>query len=320
MPEGASHHRRAIHRVAVIGCGVIGASWAAQFLANGLTVTATDPAPGAEERLRETVARAWPALETLGLAEGASPDRLTFRPGPEEAVEGADFVQESGPERLDLKRELYRRLDAATPRDVVLASSTSGLKPSEFQEGCAHPGRILVGHPFNPPHLIPLVEIVGGRETDEDAIEAATGFYAALGKRPIRLRRELVGHVANRLQAALWREAYDLVAKGAISVADVDTAIAHGPGLRWALMGPVMLQHLAGGRGGIAHALDHLGPLIQSMWDDLGTPRLDDAMKATLRAGLEEVLAGIDPTAMVAERDRLLVDLISAKSGTQNLP
>ena len=202
----------------------------------------------------------------------------------------------------------------------MLASSSSGLKPSDFQDARRHPGRVLVGHPFNPPHLIPLVEVVGGRLTAPDAIAAAMGFYAGIGKRPILIRRELVGHVANRLQAALWREAFHLVDIGAVTMAEVDAAIAHGPGLRWALLGPGVLNHLSGGPGGLRHTLAHLGPLIQAMWDDLGAPRLGGALDDTLVAGVDDELAGIDQTAMVAERDRLLVDLLAAKARAENLP
>lgn len=310
----------AIRRVAVVGTGVIGASWAAWFLARGLDVVATDPAPGAETRLRETTAAAWTALERMGLASGASLDRLSFEPDVESCVGEADFVQENGPERLDVKRETYRRMDDAARPDVVLASSSSGLKPSDFQAACRSPGRVLVGHPFNPPHLIPLVEVVGGDQTSEEAVAAAMDFYAAIGKKPIRIRRELTGHVANRIQAALWREAFHLVDIGAVTVAEVDAAIAHGPGLRWALLGPGVLNHLSGGLGGMAHLVDHLGPLIQSMWDDLGAPVLDGALKRKLVEGVDAELDGIDQAAMVADRDRLLVDLLAAKAEAKNLP
>ena len=308
-------------KVAVVGCGLIGASWAALFLAHGHEVVATDPAPGAETRLREAVAGAWPALTALGLADGAGPDRLAFEPDPARAVATADFVQENGPERIALKRETFRLLDEAARPEVVLASSSSGLKPSEIQGSCArHPERVLVGHPFNPPHLVPLVEVVGGQKTSEAAVEAAMAFYARAGRRPIRLRRELTGHVANRLQAALWREAFHLVETGAASAADVDAAIAHGPGLRWALMGPCLLNHLSGGPGGIGHTLTHLGPLIQAMWDDLGSPRVTPALAAALEAGIAEELAGRSLPDAVAERDAILAELVARKRRATALP
>lgn len=203
---------------------------------------------------------------------------------------------------------------------MVLATSSSGLTPSAIQSACRHPGRVVLGHPFNPPHLVPLVEVLGGEHTDEGAVAAAMGFYARIGKRPIRLRRELVGHVANRLQAALWREAFHLVGSGAATVADIDAAIAHGPGLRWALMGPCLLNHLSGGAKGFAHTLDHLGPLMEAMWADLGDPRLTPDLKATLVQGLEQALEGRDRDAMVAQRDRLLVDLVRQKRAAPDLP
>ncbi|MBV9077961.1 MAG: 3-hydroxyacyl-CoA dehydrogenase [Methylobacteriaceae bacterium] len=303
-----------IGRVAVIGTGVIGASWAALFLARGLEVVATDPAAGAEARLTDYIRHAWPTLEEIGLAEAADPSRIAFVATPEEAVAGADFVQENGPERLDVKQDLYVRLDAATSPDVVIASSSSGLKPSDIQARCRRPERVLVGHPFNPPHLIPLVEVVGGERTSEAAIATAMAFYAGLGKHPIRIRKELIGHVANRLQVALFREAYHLVDIGAVTVAEVDAAISHGPGLRWALLGPVMLNHLSGGAGGLRHALDHLGPFKETTWADLGRPSLDEALKSKLVAGLDEALASLDYPAVVAARDRLIVELLKAKA------
>ncbi|MBY0296889.1 MAG: 3-hydroxyacyl-CoA dehydrogenase [Methylobacterium sp.] len=318
--EAAGGYRTEIRRVAVIGTGVIGASWASLVLARGLDVTACDPSPGAEERLRATVARQWPALTAIGLAAGASPERLRFVAEPEAAVAGADFVQENGPERLEIKRETFRRLDAAAPPDVVLATSSSGLTPSAIQTVCRHPGRVVLGHPFNPPHLVPLVEVLGGERTHEGAVAAAMAVYADLGKRPIRLKRELVGHVANRLQAALWREAFHLVGTGAASVADIDAAISHGPGLRWALMGPCLLNHLSGGPGGLAHTLDHLGPLMEAMWADLGDPRLTPELKDALVRGLGAELAGRDADAMLAERDAILIDLVRRKREAANLP
>jgi carnitine 3-dehydrogenase len=224
-----------VRRVAVVGTGVIGASWAAHFLAHGLDVVATDPSPGAEERLRADVAAHWPTLTPVA---GASPERLTFTADAAEAAARADFVQENGPEREDVKHAVYRVLDEAARPEVVLASSSSGMLPSVIARGCPrHPERVVIGHPFNPPHLIPLVEVVPGEKTAESAVEAALAFYTAVGKKPIRLRQELPGHVANRLQAALWQEAYSLVDRGVATVADIDTAIAHGPGLRWACSG-----------------------------------------------------------------------------------
>jgi 3-hydroxyacyl-CoA dehydrogenase len=287
----------------------------AHFLAHGLDVVATDPAPGAEARLRSAVAAHWRILTELGLADGASVDRLTFDSNVETAVAEADFVQENGPERVELKHALFAQLDGATRPEVVLASSSSGLLPSAIQDGCPrHPERVLIGHPFNPPHLIPLVEVVPGAKTSTAAMDTAMAFYAAVGKRPIRLRQELPGHVANRLQAALWREAYSLVDRGIASVTDVDTAIAYGPGLRWAVLGPFVNQHLSGGAGGLAHNIEHLGPPMVAWWDDLRQPDLTPELAARLIAGVDEELAGIDQAKLVEHRDAVLNALLTAKA------
>jgi carnitine 3-dehydrogenase len=306
-----------IGRVAVVGAGTIGASWAAFFLARGLEVAASDPAPQAEAALRRFVDAAWPALCRLGAAAEPPPQqRLSFHTEPEAALAGADFVQENAPEREDLKTAMFRRLDAALPPDVIIASSSSGLLISRLQAGCRHPERCLVAHPFNPPHLVPLVEIVGGAQTAPAAIERAMAFYAGLGKRPIHIRREVKGHVANRLQAALWREAVHLVAAGVATVADIDTAISEGPGVRWALMGPHLILHLAGGAGGIEHFLDQFTQPMQEWWQDLGAPRLDDAVRQQLVDGIAAEAAGRSIDALAAERDRLLVEILALKRGS----
>src|SRR5437763_13782266 len=264
-----------IRRIAIVGTGVIGASWAALFLAKGLQVVATDIAPNAEAALRKFVETAWPALKRLGLAPGASQSKLTFTADLPAAVKGADFVQENGPERIDFKKKLYGQLDELLPPVVIIASSSSGLTMSEIQAGCAsHPERCVIGHPFNPPHLIPLVEIVGGAKTSEETIRRSSDFYTAIGKRTVRLHKEVPGHVANRLQAALGREVYHLVDEGVVSVADVDSALCWGPGLRWGIMGQVLLNHLGGGQGGMEHFLEQFTGPLTAWWKVLGSPQL----------------------------------------------
>lgn len=306
---------RTIERVAVIGTGTIGMSWAALFLARGLAVSTSDPAPDAEARLRRFVDDCWPVLAQLGPVAPRPPhQRLTFHAHPETAVAEAGFVQENAPEREAIKQELLARIDAVLPPEIVIASSSSGLLISRLQAACRHPERVVIGHPFNPPHLIPLVEIVGGAQTAPFAIERAMAFYAGIGKRPIHIRREVAGHVANRLQAALWREAVHLVATGVASVADVDAAISEGPGLRWALMGPHLTFHLAGGTGGMAHFLEQLGPPLESWWDDLGAPSLTAAVREALTAGVAAEAAGRDIAALAAARDRFLIDLLALKN------
>jgi 3-hydroxyacyl-CoA dehydrogenase len=309
-----------VAKVALVGTGVIGASWATLFLAKGLDVVATDPAPNAEALLRETIARQWPAMKTLGLSPNAAPERITFKTSLEETVADADFIQESGPERLEIKRELYARMDATAGPQAILSTSSSGILISEVQTACKRPERVLVGHPFNPPHLIPLVEVVGGKLTSQAAIDDAMAFYRAVGKRPIQIRKEVKGHVANRLQAALWREAFALVQDGVASVEDIDTAIAHGPGLRWALLGPFLNLHLSGGAGGLAHVMDHLGPPIESWWADMRAVKIDEDLKAKIVAGGEDELAGKSMAEITAGRDRVLLALMRMKAEAEELP
>jgi carnitine 3-dehydrogenase len=301
-----------IHRVAVIGTGTIGASWAALFLAHGLEVAASDPAPDAEARLRRRVDEIWPVLRRLGAVKAAHAPDIRFERAAVEAVRGAQFVQENGPEREDLKRALFTELDAALPAEAILASSTSGLLMSRLQEVCRHPGRCVIGHPFNPPHLIPLVEVVGGAQTSQATTDRAMAFYAAIGKRPIHIRKEVKGHVANRLQAAMWREAVSLVENGVASVADVDAAIASGPGLRWALMGPHLTFHLAGGAGGMDHFMAQFSGPIQSWWQDLGAPSLTPELQRKLIAGVTEEAQGHSVDELAARRDERLLALLEA--------
>jgi 3-hydroxyacyl-CoA dehydrogenase len=311
----------AVERVAVVGTGVIGSGWAALFLARGLDVVVYDPAPTARERLRDAITMAWPTLTALGLADGASQERLTWAGCVADAVRDAQFVQENGPEVADLKQALFREMDAAAPGNVPLASSSSGLMPSDIQAMCpVHPERVLVGHPFHPVYLVPLVEVVPGARTDATAARAACEFYASIGKKPILVRREVPGHVTNRLQAALWREAYSLVERGVASVADIDAAITNGPGLRWALIGPLAGQHLSGGAGGMAYTLEHLGPPAQTWMDDLGTPQLNPHLIDLLVAGVDAELASIDQARMVAARDAILVELLQRKLAQTDLP
>jgi carnitine 3-dehydrogenase len=307
-------------KVAVVGTGVIGASWTAYFLAQGFTVAASDPAEGAEERLRRWVDDFWPALETLGLAEGASCDNLSFSSDVAVAVADSVFIQENGPERIDIKRAILAGIEAAAPADTVIATSSSGLLITDAQEGAKHPERIVLGHPFNPPHLIPLVEVLGGQQTSEESVQKALDFYTRIGKRPIRINKEVKGHVANRLQVALWREAFSLVENGVVSVADIDTAISQGPGLRWALLGPFLNLHASGGDGGITHVLEHIGPAQREWARDLGEyPETDDYI-GPMAAGVDAELEGYDFAETLKARDRLLIEMIAAKKQAPQLP
>ena len=274
-----------IRRIAIVGTGVIGASWAAQYLASGFDVVATDPGPDAETKLRKYVDDAWPALSAIGLAKGASRERLSFTTDMGKALSQADLVQENGPERPDFKMKLFADMDDATPPDSLIASSSSGITPSVMQSKCKRPGRILVGHPFNPPHLIPLVEVVGGTATSPDALQQAMKFYASIGKKPILLHKEMPGHVANRLQIALYREVLYLIEQDVLSVADADAAVSWGPGLRWALMGPSLQYHVSGGAGGIRHFLEGVFQGLLPVFKTLGDPEITPELKSKLAEG-----------------------------------
>jgi 3-hydroxyacyl-CoA dehydrogenase len=304
-----------IRRVAIIGTGVIGASWTALFLANGLDVVATDVAPGAEAALKRFVAAAWPALQRLGLASGASQNRLSFNAALTDAVKDADLVQENGPEKIEFKKTLYRQLDELLHPGVIIASSSSGLTMSEIQSACEmHPERCVIGHPFNPPHLVPLVEIVGGAKTSKDTIERAAEFYTSIGQRTVRVNKEMPGHVANRLQAALAREVYYLVAEGVVSAADVDTALCWGPGLRWGIMGNMMLNHLGGGPGGIEHFFQQFTGPMTAWWKTLGSPVLTPEVQKKLINSVHAEVGSRTIEELEAERDEVLLGLIELRN------
>ena len=275
-----------IHRSAVVGTGVIGASWAAYYLSRGLDVIATDPGPNAESGLRKYVEEAWGLLTKYGLAAGASIDRLTFTPSMRTALAEADLVQENAPERPDFKAKLFADMDAIAPVDAILASSSSGITMDVMQANCKHPERCVIGHPFNPPHVIPLVEVVGGAKTSEATIERAMAFYASIGKKAIRLYKALPGHAANRLQAALYKEILSLIQQGVLSVGDADIAVSYGPGLRWGVMGPSLQWHLGGGAGGIHHFMDHLMEPLHEMMKSLQLPEVTPALKQTIVDGV----------------------------------
>ncbi len=309
-PQGGRLEPEAVDTVAVIGTGVIGGGWAAHFLRTGYRVVAWDPGADAAARLDQLLDTAWPALERLGLRPGASRNRLRFADTLEEALDGADFVQESAPETLDTKTALLSAIDAATPPGVVVGSSTSGYPMSQLAVDCSTPGRFVVGHPFNPPYLIPLVEVVGGVATDPDAVAWAETFYTHAGKVVLRLDREVPGFVGNRLQEALWREALHMVDSGQATVQQIDDSIVHGPGLRWALMGPILTFHLAGGPGGMAHMLDQFGPALLQPWTRLDAPELTPELRDRVVSGAEASAAGRTVAELAERRDAFLVDLL----------
>lgn len=293
--------------IAVIGCGLIGASWAALACSHGFSVNAYDPSPARRAELPGVVARLRAQLLELRQDRGGM---LRIADDLSDALAGADIVLESAPERLDLKIGLLADIDRQCGPGVVIATSTSSLLLSDMTANCAHKGRIIVAHPFNPPHLMPLVELYG---TDFAVVARAEAFCRSLGKHTIRLKREMPGHIANRLGAALWQEAVHLLAEGVADVADIDAALIHGPAMRWAVMGAHLTYHLGGGAGGIRHYLDHLGPSQERRWESLGRVRLTPEIKQALIEGVESEAAGRSVADLEAERDRFLIDLLKLR-------
>ena len=297
--------------VAVLGAGTIGAGWAAFFALSGLEVRVADPAPQAKAQVQAALERALPAMHALGLL-AANPAMPQVMPDIAGAVAGAGHIQEALPENLELKHRAYREVEAAADPRAILASSSSGLQPSALQAGMRHPERLVVAHPNNPPYLMPLVEIVGGRLTSGQALAGTGAFYQGLGKKKVRLGKEVTGHLVNRLQAALWREAVHLVAEGYASVADVDRTITEGLGARWAVCGPHEIFHLSGGPEGMAGFLDRLGPALESWWADLGSPVLDARTRTLLVEGMAEATRGKSYAELAAERDRRVIPVLAA--------
>ncbi|OAI95121.1 MULTISPECIES: L-carnitine dehydrogenase [Pseudomonas] len=306
-----------IKTFAALGSGVIGSGWVARALANGLDVVAWDPAPGAEQALRKRIANAWPALEKQGLKPGASQSRLRFVATIEECVRDADFIQESAPERLDLKLDLHGRISAAAKPNALIASSTSGLLPSEFYESSTHPERCIVGHPFNPVYLLPLVEIVGGRNTSPQAIEAARQVYASLGMQPLHVRKEVPGFIADRLLEALWREALHLVNDGVATTGEIDDAIRFGAGLRWSFMGTFLTYTLAGGDAGMRHFMAQFGPALQLPWTYLPAPELTEELIDAVVDGTSEQRGERSIASLERYRDDCLLAVLDAVKTTK---
>ncbi|MBM7586093.1 carnitine 3-dehydrogenase [Bacillus pakistanensis] len=299
-----------IKQVTVVGTGVIGNGWISRFLSQGYDVIATDPAENAEKRMRASIDQAWPALEKQGLAKGASKDKLKFEPNLEKAVADADLIQENVPEREELKRKVLAEIDRFAKPDAIIASSTSGLKPSTLQADCSKPGRVIVAHPFNPVYLIPLVELVGGKDTASETIKKAEEFYQSLNMKPLVISTEIEGHVADRLMEAIWREALHLVNDGVATTEEVDAAIIYGPGLRWALMGPFLTLHLAGGEQGMKHMLEQFGPALKLPWTKLVAPELTEELTDRVVEGCEAQTTGHTIAQLEERRDEFLIELM----------
>ena len=297
-----------VQQIGILGGGTIGASWAAYFLSRGLSVIVVDPFVSVAD-LHASIEEMWPMLAQLGLSTDADPSRVTLCPQIDSALADVDFIQECSPERLEQKQALLSELEVVIGPEVIIASSTSSLLASDIQAKCSHPERVLVAHPFNPPHLLPLVEVVAGAQSAPAAVDWAMDFYSWIGKTPVRVKKEAVGHIANRLTAALYREVVNIVAEGIGTVADVDAVMTTGPGLRWALMGPNLTYHLGGGSGGIAHYMAHLGPTQEARWQTLGTPKLTDEVQAKIVAEVLEMVGDQTIAELAQQRDEQLVRL-----------
>ncbi|MDE1462661.1 3-hydroxyacyl-CoA dehydrogenase NAD-binding domain-containing protein [Spartinivicinus poritis] len=301
-----------VSRAGVIGTGTIGGAWALHFLRMGMDVVAYDPGPNAQQNLLNMVEAIWPTMKELGLREGASPKRLSFANSMEELTQRVQVIQESTPENLTAKRQLFAELDSITPPDVVIISSTSGFAMTDMQVNCEHhPERFVVGHPFNPPYLIPFCEVVGGEQTSPDAVDWTAAFYESIEKQVAKMDKELPGFIGNRLQEALWREALHMVANNECSVEDIDKSIAYGMGLRWAIMGHCLTYHLGGGQGGMAHLLDHFAPALKEPWTRLEAPELTPALRDAMVQGCLNQAEGRSINELVKERDDCLIRIIN---------
>jgi carnitine 3-dehydrogenase len=312
-----------IRKVAIVGSGVIGSGWAARCLARGLEVVAWDPGKGAEAQMRANVENAWPALAKIGMVPEASMDRLSFVPTLEDCVADADFIQENAPDREDVKRKLFNQIADACRPDVLIASSSSGLLPTDIQRECRNPERTLIGHPFNPVYLLPLVELIGGKKTAPETITKAADFYREIGMYPLHVRKEIEGYLSDRLQEALWREVLHLVNDGIATTEELDAAIAYGPGLRWSIWGTCLIFHLAGGEGGMRHMLEHFGPALDLPWTKLKAPKLTPELIDRMASGTEAQAAGRSIKDLERVRDDCLIAVMQAlkqhKQGAGNV-
>jgi carnitine 3-dehydrogenase len=301
-----------IKTCAVIGTGVIGAGWAARFLAHGLDVVAWDPGKDAEAKLRASLENAWPALTRVGLKKGADLKRVRFVKTVEEAVRGADFIQESAPEVLELKIKLHAQIDAAARPDVIVGSSTSGLLPSDMQSACKHPERLVVGHPFNPVYLLPLVEVLGGKKTAPASVDRACAFYESIGMRPMRVKKEIEGFVADRLLEALWRESLHLINDGVATTADIDDAMRFGAGIRFSYMGQMMIYHIAGGDAGMHHFMAQFGPALKLPWTKLEAPELTQDLINKVADGTTAQARGRSVKELERYRNDCIIEVMEA--------
>ena len=301
-----------VKTITSIGAGPIGGGWTAHFLAQGYNVNAYLHSENEIKAFKSILQTAWVSLSELGLAEGASIDNLNITTNLEESLKGTDFVQERAPERLEIKQALYQKLGELVASNVVISSSTSGLTMTEIQKQCSTPERTVIGHPFNPPYLLPLVEIVGGKKTNPEAVNWASEFYKSAGKSPLVMKKEIPGFVATRLQEALWREALHMVSNGEATPADIDNALINGPAARMAVQGQCMAFHVACGEGGMATNLDQFGPALKLPWTRLKAPELTKDLRDKMVDGCAEMAGDQHFEKMAEDRDRKIVAVLNA--------
>ncbi|POX58719.1 hydroxylacyl-CoA dehydrogenase [Streptomyces sp. Ru62] len=305
-----------VHTAAVIGAGTIGLSWTALFAAHGLTVRVSDPRPDLKEAVAGALAEFGPHLAAQGLRAEALADRVLLAADITEAVRDADIVQENGPERVEFKKELFTHLVREAPGHALLLSSSSAIPATAFTTELEDAGRVLIGHPFNPPHLLPLVEIVPGERTTAEAVQAAVDFYTAVGRAPVVERREIPGFVGNRLQNALSREAVYLVQQGVVTPDDLDTVVTHSLGIRWATVGPFLASHLGGGPGGYRHMSAHIGQSMRQL--ALGQPSHDPQDRERVVQAVEKAYASTPYTDLAEARDRKQLAVLTAVEDTRH--
>jgi carnitine 3-dehydrogenase len=299
-----------IKTVGIAGTGVIGAGWACRMLGAGLDVVAYDPIEGAEAGMRDKIERGWPYMLKLLGKDEVEAGNLTFTRDVQEMAQGSDWIQEAAPEREDLKINLFRDMDAAARPDTIIASSSSGFLPTRLQSECAHPERVIIGHPFYPVYLLPLVETVAGEQTSAETMDRADAFYRRIGMHPLRLKKEIDGYICDRLQEALWREALHCLNKGIGTTEDIDRAITYSAGIRWAIMGSFLHYHLAGGDGGMRHFISQFDPSLELPWTDLPFPKWSDELAGKLIDGCEAQQGAEPVQSWEARRNDCLIDIM----------
>ena len=296
--------------VSIIGTGVIGAGWAARFIASGHHVQAYDPSPRSLKKLKTDVKKALISLSTIGLHKNASIKNLTYHNNLKDALKDTSFVQENAPEKEKLKTSLLKEIDQLLDKKILIASSSSGLLPTKIQSKCKFPNRVLIGHPFNPVYLLPLVEIVKGKKTSQQSALKLKKIYESIGMKPLMVRKEIEGYISDRLQEALWRESLHLIKDGIASTEEIDDAIVYGPGLRWAFMGVCLTFHLAGGEEGMKHMLEQFGPALKLPWTKLKAPELNKKLKGRMISGTKKQAGKFSINDLEKQRDLFLIEIM----------